>query len=65
MTRTNSRAQASWVEPLPANDLDGAVNTIFVNALLNSRPIDPLSLDFKVNYYTYMNDSDEIHWVNG
>jgi MtrB/PioB family decaheme-associated outer membrane protein len=50
---------------LPANDLDGEVNTIFVNALLSSRPIDPLSLDFRVNYYSYMNDSDKIHWVDG
>ena len=25
--------------PLPANDLDGQVDTIFVNALLSSRPI--------------------------
>jgi hypothetical protein len=51
--------------PLPANDLDGEVNTVFVNALLSSRPIDPLSLDFRVNYYSYMNDSDKIHWVDG
>jgi MtrB/PioB family decaheme-associated outer membrane protein len=50
---------------LPANDLDGEVSTVFVNALLSSRPVDPLKLDFKVNYYTYMNDSDKIHWADG
>ena len=51
--------------PLPANDLDGNVNTVFVNALLSSRPVDPLKLNFKVNYYTYMNDSRKIHWKDG
>jgi len=51
--------------PLPANDLDGEVNTVFVNAVLSSRPIDPLTVDFKINYYNYINDSDKIHWPDG
>jgi MtrB/PioB family decaheme-associated outer membrane protein len=51
--------------PLPANDLDGQVDTLLVNAVLSSRPIDRLSLAFKVNYYDYDNDSDAISWVDG
>ena len=50
---------------LPANDLNGQVDTILVNALLSSRPIDPLSLNFRVNYYNYDNESDRIAWVDG
>jgi MtrB/PioB family decaheme-associated outer membrane protein len=54
-----------WNAPLPVNDLDGQVDTLLVNAVLSSRPIDPLSLTFKVNYYDYDNDSEAISWVDG
>lgn len=50
---------------LPANDLDGQVDTIMVNALLSSRPIDPLSLNFRLNYYDYDDESDRISWTDG
>jgi MtrB/PioB family decaheme-associated outer membrane protein len=50
---------------LPANDLNGKVDTILVNARLSSRPIDPLAINLKINYYDYDNKSDRIHWKDG
>jgi MtrB/PioB family decaheme-associated outer membrane protein len=51
--------------PLAAHDLDGQVDTLLVNAVISSRPIDPLSLNLKVNYYEYGNESDQISWTEG
>ncbi len=51
--------------PLPASHLDGQVDTILVNALASSRPIDPLSLNLKVNYYDYDNNSRRIVFPDG
>jgi MtrB/PioB family decaheme-associated outer membrane protein len=50
---------------LAAKDLDGQVDTLLINAVLSTRPIEPLSLNFKVNYYDYDDDSDRISWVDG
>lgn len=51
--------------PLPASSLDGQVDTTLVNALMSSRPIEPLSINLRVNYYDYDNDSRHIVFPDG
>jgi len=46
--------------PRPQLDLDGKVNTELVNVVLNSRPLQPLSLNARFNRYDYSNQSDVI-----
>lgn len=48
--------------PLPAGDLDGDVTTTLLNVVLNSRPVDPLSVNLRYNRYDYENDSRVITW---
>lgn len=49
--------------PLPARDLDGDVQTTFLNVVLSSRPLDPLSVNLRYNSYDYQNDSARILWT--
>lgn len=55
--------QRAELVPLPAHDLDGKVTTTLVNVVLSSRPIDPLSVDLRYNWYDYNNDSKYILWT--
>lgn len=48
--------------PLPQRDLNGKVNTELVNVVLNSRPLQSLSLNARFNRYDYSNRSDVITW---
>ncbi len=48
---------------LPARDLDGDVQTTFLNAVLTSRPLDALSVNLRYNSYDYQNDSARILWT--
>lgn len=48
--------------PLPQRDLDGKVNTELLNLVLNSRPLQSLSLNARFNRYDYSNRSDVITW---
>lgn len=47
---------------LPASNLNGEVTKSLFDIVLNSRPIDPLALNLRYNYYDYDNDSDKIPW---
>ena len=49
--------------PLPASDLDGDIETTFLNAVLSSRPLDALSVNLRYNSYDYQNDSARINWT--
>lgn len=51
--------------PLPASSLDAQVDTLLVNALASSRPIEPLSINLRANYYDYDNDSRHIVFPDG
>ncbi len=50
---------------LPANDLGGEAITTLANVVLTSRPIDPLNVTLKINYYDYANETDKISWIDG
>lgn len=49
--------------PLPAQDLDGDVETTFISAVLSSRPLNALAVNLRYNSYDYQNDSARILWT--
>ncbi|MBE9540503.1 MAG: MtrB/PioB family decaheme-associated outer membrane protein [Proteobacteria bacterium] len=48
--------------PLPASNLDGDVETTFVNLVLNSSPLPRTTVNLRYKSYDYANDSKRIDW---